>query len=286
MSVKKLVAAALLAGSVLAVSAPAQAVTTSFANFNTLSSGSNIYWKNGNGSNTSTSGQIYTINSSSSTAAGTTIVNFNFLVGGLPQGVRAEFTLFGITSPASAALQVGTCPGVACFLIQANIAGTFSFLAKAASGGSQTVGAYTIPDGTNLLSTSNYTGALLAGVKGGSSAAFDGTDPAGGTISYSSDAMFGLDFTSTTARDFAITLGSLGQASGTQVGFNAKDANGQYIGGPTAALSTFRASANGTFGSEPSPSVPEPATWALFVAGFGMVGFQVRRRRQLASVAG
>ena len=286
MSVKNLFAAAVIAGSVLAASAPAQAVTTSFANFNTTSSASNIYWKNGANNNTSTSGQIYTINAANSTTAGTTIVNFNFLVGGLPQNVRAEFTLFGITSPATAALQVGTCPGVACFLVQANIAGSFSFLAKAASGGSQTVGAYTIPDGTNLLSTSNYTGALLAGVKSGSSAAFAGTDPVGGTISFSSDAMFGLDFSNTTARDFAITLGSLGQASGAQVGFNAKDANGQYIGTPTAALSTFRASANGTFGSEPSPSVPEPATWAMFIAGFGMVGFQVRRRRQMASVAG
>lgn len=32
-------------------------------------------------------------------------------------------------------------------------------------------------------------------------------------------------------------------------------------------------------------AVPEPQTWALLLAGFGMVGHAVRRRRQLASVA-
>lgn len=280
MSIKKIAAAALLAGSVLAASAPASAITTAFANFNTLTSASNIYWKNGNTNNTSTSGQVYTISSGTSTTPGTTIVSFNFLVGGLPQSVRAEFTLFGTTTN-TAAQTVGVCPGPTCFLIQANITGAFSFTAKAASGGSQTIGAYTIPDGTNLLSATNYTGALIAGVRGGSSAAFTGTDPVGGSITYVSDAMFGLDYSNTTARDFSITLGSIGQTSGTQVGFNAK----AYNAAPTAALTTFRASANGTFGSEPSPSVPEPATWALFVAGFGMVGFQVRRRRQQASVA-
>ena len=284
MSVKNFVAAALLAGSVLAASAPAAAVTTSFANFNTLTSASNIYWKNGNNSNTSTSGTVFTISNGAATTPGATIVTFNFLVGGLPQSVRAEFSLFG-TSTATPAQMIGTCPGPACFLIQSNITGAFSFTAKAASGGSQTIGSYTIPDGTNLLSATNYTGALIAGVRGGSSAAFTGTDPAGGSITYTSDAMFGLDYTNTTARDFAITLGSISNptlSSGAQVGFNAKN----YTGTPTAALTTFKASANGTFGSEPSPSVPEPATWALFIAGFGMVGFQVRRRRQLASVAG
>jgi len=35
----------------------------------------------------------------------------------------------------------------------------------------------------------------------------------------------------------------------------------------------------------PLAAVPEPATWALLIAGFGMIGFSVRRRRPMASVS-
>ena len=35
-----------------------------------------------------------------------------------------------------------------------------------------------------------------------------------------------------------------------------------------------------TFGTDiPGPRVPEPATWAMMIAGFGLVGFAARRRR-------
>ncbi len=37
--------------------------------------------------------------------------------------------------------------------------------------------------------------------------------------------------------------------------------------------------------SELLAGVPEPATWAMLIAGFGMVGFAVRRRRGLTSVS-
>lgn len=34
----------------------------------------------------------------------------------------------------------------------------------------------------------------------------------------------------------------------------------------------------------PTSEVPEPATWAMMIAGFGMVGYQLRRRRMVPSV--
>jgi len=41
---------------------------------------------------------------------------------------------------------------------------------------------------------------------------------------------------------------------------------------------------NVTFGSEtPGGVVPEPATWAMLIAGFGMVGVAMRRRRMVAA---
>jgi hypothetical protein len=33
-----------------------------------------------------------------------------------------------------------------------------------------------------------------------------------------------------------------------------------------------------------SPAVPEPATWAMMIAGFGMVGFAMRRSRKVSVV--
>ncbi len=48
---------------------------------------------------------------------------------------------------------------------------------------------------------------------------------------------------------------------------------GNSIDGPYAATGTFAA------------VVPEPATWAMLIAGFGLVGYAARRRRVVASVA-
>ncbi|WP_235983265.1 FxDxF family PEP-CTERM protein [Thermaurantiacus tibetensis] len=48
---------------------------------------------------------------------------------------------------------------------------------------------------------------------------------------------------------------------------------GDAIGGPYAGTGTFAA------------FVPEPATWAMLIAGFGMVGFAARRRRTIATIA-
>ncbi len=54
-----------------------------------------------------------------------------------------------------------------------------------------------------------------------------------------------------------------------------------YPGYPTTFTGTYTlgnlGSGSGTFNI--SPAVPEPATWAMMIAGFGMVGASMRRRR-------
>ena len=41
---------------------------------------------------------------------------------------------------------------------------------------------------------------------------------------------------------------------------------------------------NGSYGGNATfiPAVPEPATWAMLLVGFGAIGFSMRRRRALA----
>jgi hypothetical protein len=37
------------------------------------------------------------------------------------------------------------------------------------------------------------------------------------------------------------------------------------------------------FVDDPAPGIPEPSTWAMLIAGFGLVGVMARRRRPLAA---
>ncbi|MBS0478382.1 MAG: PEPxxWA-CTERM sorting domain-containing protein [Proteobacteria bacterium] len=70
--------------------------------------------------------------------------------------------------------------------------------------------------------------------------------------------------------------GPLGQPlSSVADQFNALKNNGPYAGFPTAGYWTASFPAV-------TPGVPEPATWAMMIMGFGAIGFAIRRRRDVA----
>lgn len=115
-----------------------------------------------------------------------------------------------------------------------------------------------VSDMANLLTVS-FTGASL--FKVGTAGALLDSQPGGGTITYTSDF---IDFTDQTAGDFAL-------------GFS----------GITGTSTVWTANSVGTFASDSSNvggggGVPEPASWAMMIVGFGGVGALMRRRRETA----
>ena len=116
-------------------------------------------------------------------------------------------------------------------------------------------------DNANLL-TVNFSGAILFGV--GTSGSFLDSQP-GGVVTYTSDF---LDFSSTTAADFALSFSALTHAFGNP---------------------SWTADSTGTFAADsigrPGGGIPEPATWSMMILGFLGTGALVRRRRGLQLTA-
>lgn len=117
-----------------------------------------------------------------------------------------------------------------------------------------------VSDGKNLL-TLNFANATLVG-SGGAGALFGSTP--GSTVTYTSDF---IDFSDATVGDFGIAM------SGIMPGFGSAFWTGDSVG-------TFASDAGG-IGAE----VPEPATWAMMIMGFGGIGAMIRRRRNAPSLA-
>jgi hypothetical protein len=121
-----------------------------------------------------------------------------------------------------------------------------------------TVSFHRVSDMANLL-TLTFTNATFVGA-GGSGAVF-GTQPGGGTVTYTSDF---VDFTDQTSGDFSIGLSGIT---------------------PNFSANAWTADSVGTFASDSANvgnGVPEPATWAMMIIGFGGVGALMRRRRAFA----
>ena len=259
---KTILTLAAAAAAFTALATPAAAVVTTFASYNPIGSTANLYWKNnGTGSvaTNGTGGSFYTIATSSATTPGSRNVRFSFLQAGISPFVTdvvAGFSLFA-TVVAHPATLSGTQ------LSQDFIYGTFSFVSTTPI----TVGATTYAAGSNLLSAV-FTLGTINGRTAGTSGSFSGSTTGGSVITYTSDF---LNFTPTIDRDFAIGLTSITSSLSRATG---------------KALRTFKANSTGSFSSDPAPlinAVPEPATWAMLVAGFGMVGVAARRRKSVVA---
>lgn len=137
-----------------------------------------------------------------------------------------------------------------------------------------------------------------AGITGGFACSFSNSltfaTPAGFTLASAtlssnytdSQLAENIDFTTATLNGTAFTFnpsgqfefGSVGNVPLVTSGLNTLTVNGNA---GTAALGA-NASFSGVLSFAPGSAVPEPATWAMMLVGFGAVGVGMRRRRTTA----
>ncbi|TRW18264.1 PEPxxWA-CTERM sorting domain-containing protein [Glacieibacterium frigidum] len=183
-------------------------------------------------------------------------VTFRFLdaVGGTPTDFDAIFNLLATTAGGSVTSGIGFAPV---------IGGSFSFTSASAV----TFGGAT---GTNFL-TGTFSGSAVTAQIDGTTANYGVAQPPA-FVTFTSDF---LDFSQSTARDLAFAI----------TGINPTVSAGSFDGG----VGSFAGTITGSFSADQFaggglPVVPEPATWALMIGGFGMVGTAMRRRKSLPTV--
>jgi len=184
------------------------------------------------------------------------LVHFNFLN---PDGSNSSTTfdaMMNLTATTGGATVVGS--SVALLPISDGLI-TFTALSPISWNGHT---------GTNLL-TVNFSGGVLNAILGGSTATY-GTSTPPFTVDFTSDF---LDFSASTARDLAFAINAINP----NVGF-------AFGGGRLN-----QGSLSGNFGADstsgnPQGVVPEPASWALMFAGFGLIGGVLRSQRRRTEV--
>lgn len=253
----KFLSAAAVAGSLAAMSVPAAAAdVTTFANYSQATGGKFIRWTQ---SAADTGGSLFT----SATSLGTTPGSENtfFTIWDTPLvNLNAKFTLLAtVPDGNSATLSSGR-------LTQGNLSGEFSFIYSGAD--FSYGGVNFVHNVTNLLH-GVFSGGSISGNRGATSGSTDDATTSLGTIAYTSDF---YDFADGD-RDFSIAL------TGITLGLNALPT----AGAPIHSLRNFNASSGGQFSAV--LAVPEPATWAMMLVGFGGIGALLRRRRQQTAFA-
>ncbi|MHB8529924.1 MAG: PEPxxWA-CTERM sorting domain-containing protein [Caulobacteraceae bacterium] len=243
-----LATAALGAVSLLALAAPAQAVT--FADYSATNSNANLQWTK----TTKTTGSL------STTGVGDTAsVYFSFLNPVLAslKNIAATFTLSASSNTAAFTDTSGD-------IVQPGLGGTFSFVYSGLA--PLTVGGHTYTTGTDLLS-GDFSGAEIVG---------------SGSVGVAKDSILsGGNVTFTTGIDASQLAFS--NAAGSDKGFSLELTSATPLFARSGkVMRTFSANSTGGFSALLTAGggggVPEPATWAMLIAGFAMVGYAVRRR--------
>jgi hypothetical protein len=194
----------------------------------------------------STGGHLFTGDGSDTTAQYQTI-SFSFNTPELATLTNLDATLW---LDANETGHAATGSGIN--LVQSGLGGT---LKVTYTGSNSSVLAY----GTNLITFSFSNAWVLGGL---STASFNGFNDS----TWPSTASFTSDFIDPTRFEnpsFILTFNStgVGHASGK-------------------SLSNFNASATGNFAAD---AIPEPASWALMIMGFGGVGAMLRNRRRVVT---
>lgn len=157
----------------------------------------------------------------------------------------AAFASFAVASPASAALTLTQSPDPC---TSSDVVCVYAFNSLVGAGAFSESAAFTLPQ------LGGFAGALI-------NIALAGNGDIEFTRVYISNG--GTDY------DFTITNGVLSQAEiQTQLG------GGNYTLNVEGTASTIA----GYGGNLTFTAVPEPGTWALFILGFGALGFAMRRR--------
>ena len=271
MNAKTLLAGTTIALALAAAAAtPANAVVTKFATFSTLPATTyDFYYKNPGSTHPTVAGAsanatFYTVSSNTSKVPGSVLVQFSFdneggYLDGAVSNVTAKYTLTGATDgPAVVDSFSGN--------LEQHVDATFSFVTTAPI----TVDHTLYPTGSILLS-GTYGGAILTGdgTSGGISA---NNTKLGRTLTLSSDF---VTFTTGNALDASFTLNAANPAFSDLLA-------GMY------SFKTFKADDGGSFSADPVPkvnAVPEPASWALMMVGFGLAGASIRRRSRVQAAA-
>lgn len=191
----------------------------------------------------------------SSVAQPVTFRFFDAAGGETPTDFAATFNLLANTAGGQVLGGIGIAPV---------ISGSFSFTSASAV----TFGGAT---GTNLL-TGTFSGSAVTAQINGSTANYGVSTPPA-FVTFTSDF---LDFSDSTARDLAFAI----------TGINPSVSFDSFAGGTGQFAGTIGGSFSAdVFAGSGLPGVPEPATWALMIGGFGMVGTAMRRRKVLPTVA-